>query len=57
MPEGRDTLHPSVQRLFKAFAGYGLVLAKDERGQTVTSRLARLNPVQEQILKVLGLPS
>lgn len=56
MPEGRDTLRPTVKRLFKAFADYSLVLVKDERGQTVTSRFARLNLVQEQILKVLGLP-
>ncbi len=56
MPEGRDTLHPTVKRLFKAFADYGLLLVKDAQGRTVTSRFARLNPVQEQILKVLGLP-
>ena len=56
MPEERDTLRPTVERLFKAFADYGLVQVRDEEGQTVTSRFARLNPVQEQILKVLGLP-
>lgn len=56
MPEGRDTLRPTVERLFKTFADYSLVLVKDAQGQTVTSRLARLNPVQEQILTVLGLP-
>jgi len=56
MPEGRDTLRPTVKRLFKAFADYGLVLIGDERGRTVMSRFARLNGVQEQILGVLGLP-
>lgn len=56
MPEGRDTLRPTAQRLFKAFADYSLVQVKDEQGQVVESRFARLNPVQEQILKGLGLP-
>ena len=56
MPEGRDTLRPTVERLFKAFTDYSLVLVKDAQGRTVTSRLARLNPVQAQILTVLGLP-
>lgn len=56
MPEGRDTLRPTVQRLFKAFADYSLVQVKNAQGQVVESRFARLNPVQEQILKVLGLP-
>ena len=56
MPEGRDTLRPTGERLFKAFADYSLVQVKDEQGHTVESRFARLNPVQEQILKVLGLP-
>ena len=56
MPEGRDTLHPTVARLFKAFADYSLVQVKDARGRVVESRFARLNPVQVQILKLLGLP-
>lgn len=56
MPEGRDTLRPTAQRLFKAFADYSLVQVKDEQGQAVESRFAHLNPVQEQILKVLELP-
>lgn len=56
MPEGRDTLRPTVQRLFKAFADYSLVQVKNAQGQVVESRFARLNPVQEQILKMLGLP-
>jgi transposase len=56
LPEGRDTLHPTVARLFKAFADYSLVQVKDARGRVVESRFARLNPVQAQILKMLGLP-
>jgi transposase len=56
MPEGRDTLHPTVARLFKAFADYSLVQMKDARGRVVETRFARLNPVQAQILKMLGLP-
>jgi transposase len=56
MPEGRDTLRPTVARLFKAFADYSLVQVKDARGRGVESRFARLNPVQAQILKMLGLP-
>jgi transposase len=56
MPEGRDTLRPTVERLFKALADYSLVLVKDAQGRTVTSRFSRLNPVQAQILTLLGLP-
>jgi transposase len=56
MPEGRDTLRPTVERLFKAFADYSLIQVKDGQGQLVETRFAHLNPVQEQILQVLGLP-
>lgn len=56
MPEGRDTLRPTVERLFKAFADYSLVQVNDLQGRAVEIRFARLNLVQEQILKVLGLP-
>jgi transposase len=56
MPEGRDTLHPSVERLFKAFADYSLVQVKEACGRVVESRFARLNPVQAHILELLGLP-
>ena len=56
MPEGRDTLRPTVERLFKAFADYSLVQVKDVQGQVIETRFARLNPVQDQILEVLGLP-
>jgi transposase len=56
MPEGRDTLHPTVARLFKAFTDYSLVQVKDARGRVVEARFARLTPVQAQILKMIGLP-
>lgn len=56
MPEGRDTLRPSVERIFKAFADYSLVQVKNAQGQVVVSRFACLNPVQEHILRLLGLP-
>ena len=56
MPEGRDSLRPTVTRLFKAFADYSLVQVKEACGRVVESRLARLNPVQAHILELLGLP-
>jgi hypothetical protein len=56
MPEGRDNLRPTVARLFKAFADYSLVQVKDGEGRVVETRFARLNSVQDQILKALGLP-
>lgn len=56
MPEGRDTLRPTVERRCKAFADYSLVQVKDACGQVVESRLARLHPVQAYILKMIGLP-
>jgi transposase len=56
MPEGRDSLRPTVTRLFKAFADYSLVQVKETCGRVVESRFARLNPVQAHILELLGLP-
>lgn len=56
MPEGRDNLRPTIERLFKAFADYSLVLVQDTQGRVVEARFARLTPVQEQIRRVLGLP-
>jgi len=56
MPEGRDSLRPTVTRLFKAFADYSLVQIKEACGRVVESRFARLNPVQAHILELLGLP-
>jgi hypothetical protein len=55
-PAGRDTLHPTVARLCKAFADYSLVQGKEVCGHGVESRFARLNPVQAHILGLLGLP-
>ena len=56
MPEGRDNLRPTVERLFKAFAHYGLVRVKDATGTLLHCQFARLDPVQQQILDILGLP-
>jgi transposase len=56
MPEGRDTLHPTVARLFKAFTDYSLVQVKDAHGRVVEARFARLTPAQAQILQMIGLP-
>jgi hypothetical protein len=56
MPEGRDTLHPTVARLFKALTDYSLVQVQDARGRVVAARFARLQPVHAQILKLIGLP-
>jgi hypothetical protein len=56
MPAGRDTLHPTVARLFKAFADDSLVQVKEVCRHVVESRFARLHPVQAHILGRLGLP-
>ncbi len=56
MPEGRDTLHPTVARLFKVFADDSLVQVPEARGRVVETRFARLQPVQVPILKLIGLP-
>ena len=56
MPEGRDNLRPTVERLFKAFAQYGLVQVKRADGTLIRRQFAKLNPVQLQILDVLGFP-
>ena len=56
MPEGRDNLRPTVERIFKAFAQYGLVLVKRANGTLIRCQFAKLDPVQQQILDVLGFP-
>src|SRR5882724_2296871 len=56
MPEGRDSVRPTVTRLFKAFADSSLVQVKEACGRVVESRFARLHPVQAHILELLGLP-
>jgi len=57
MPEGRDTLRPSVPRLFKAFASYSVVRVTDTPGVAPVWRFAQLNAVQQQILAVLAWPT
>ena len=56
MPEGRDTLKPTVARLLRAFADYSLVLIKWADGRLLQRQFARPNPVQQQILNVLEMP-
>jgi len=56
MPEGRDTLKPTVTRILRAFADYSLVLIKGGDGHPVQREFARPNSVQQQILEVLELP-
>ncbi len=56
MPEGRETLHPTGARLFKALTDCSLVQVKDAHGRVVEARCARRHPVQAQILKMSGLP-
>lgn len=56
MPEGRDTLKPTVTRILQAFADYSLVLIKRVDGRLVQREFARPNSVQQQILEVLELP-
>jgi transposase len=56
MPEGRDTLKPTVTRILRAFADYSLVLIKRADGHLVRREFAQPNPVQQQILEVLELP-
>jgi hypothetical protein len=55
-PEGRDPLHPTGARLCKALTDDRLVPVKAARGRVGEARLARLNPVQAHILKMIGLP-
>ena len=56
MPEGRDNLRPTVERLFKAFAHYGLVRIKGADGRVLRYEFSQHDSVQEQILNLLGLP-
>lgn len=57
MPEGRDTLRPTIPRILKAFAHYSLVLLRQPDGTVLRRQFATLNAVQAQILAVLGIPS
>ena len=56
MPEGRDTLRPTIPRILTAFAQYSLGIIRQRDGTVVGCQLARLNAVQAQILDVLGIP-
>ncbi|MFQ6016457.1 MAG: IS1634 family transposase [Anaerolineae bacterium] len=56
MPEGRDNLRPTVERIFKAFAHYGLVRVKGSDGTLLGRQFAKPDKVQQQILDVLGFP-
>ena len=56
MPEGRDTLKPTVARILRAFADDSLVLIKWADGRLLQRQFARPNPVQQQILNVLEMP-
>jgi len=56
MPEGRDNLRPTIPRILKAFAHYGIVHVRCSDGTMVGRQFAKLNVVQEQILDVLGFP-
>jgi hypothetical protein len=57
MPEGRDTLKPTVPRILQAFAHYSLVLIQYADGSLVRRQLARPSAAQQQILNLLDLPS
>jgi hypothetical protein len=56
MPEGRDTLQPTVARILRAFADDSFVLLKRADGRLVRRQFARLNAVQQHILDVLEIP-
>ena len=56
MPEGRDTLRPSVARILRAFGDYSLVVIQTADGRLLGRQVARPNRVQQQILEILGLP-
>jgi len=55
MPEGRDTLRPTIPRILKAFAQYSLVIVRNPAGVIVAQQFGKLNPVQAQILRVLEI--
>ncbi len=56
MPEGRDTLQPTVARSLRALADDRLVLLKRADGGLLQRQFARLNPVQQHIVNVLAIP-
>lgn len=56
MPEGRDTLKPTVPRILRAFADYSIVLIKGVDGRVRHREFAQPTSVQAQLLEVLDLP-
>jgi transposase len=56
MPENRDNLRPTVERILKVFATYSVVMVRGAEGELLGVEFATLNPVQRQILKALSLP-
>ncbi len=56
MPEGRDTLRPTIGRILKTFAHYSLIRFKEASGKIVRRQFAKLDTVQQQILVLLDLP-
>lgn len=56
MPEGRDTLKPTVPRILRAFADYSIVLIKGADGRVRHREFAQPTSVQAQLLEVLNLP-
>lgn len=56
MPERRDNLKPTVERLLKVFATYSLVVAKRPDGKIWGVEFATLDAVQRQIWGALSLP-
>jgi transposase len=55
MPEGRDSLRPTIPRILKAFAQYSLVIVRNREGVVLGQQFASLNAVQAQLLEVLGI--
>jgi len=56
MPEGRDHLRPTVPRILKVFAHYSVVHLRRKDGRLLARQFAKLDPVQQQILDLLGWP-
>ena len=56
MPEGRDTLKPTVARMLRAFADDRLGRLKRADGPRVGRQCARPHPVQQHIWEVREIP-
>jgi hypothetical protein len=57
MPEGRETLKPTVPRLLRAFADDRLVLIKGRDGRLLGRAFAQFHSVQEQMVDCLEFPT